>query len=119
MSDPARMIEHLREQLEERDETIRQLRAQLSETAPLPSWVPHMSGHEETMFRLLWKREFVSREVLQSQFGEEVANPQNMMNAYIMRLRRKLGSVGITIENIHSRGYRLDDQSRSLLRSAA
>lgn len=115
-----RQIALLRGQLDERDETIRQLRSQLIEKAPLPSWLPRLTRQEEQLFRLLWKRDgVVPHGTIQSILPDYVDDARNQVSVCMVRLRRKLAGTGISITNVHSRGYQLTGTGVERLRSAA
>lgn len=115
-----RQIATLREQVDERDETIRQLREMLAETAPLPEWMPHLSNTEEALLRLLWRRERVHTAALLMLIGESesLGRPDNKLKVYICKLRRKLGPIGINIVCDWGHGYHLDSASRERLSGA-
>lgn len=112
-----RTIAMLREQIEERDETIRQLRAELSHEGALPDWLPRLTKLEDAVFRRLLKRGRISRDELANLMNEEVSSPYNQGSVYIHRLRRKLDPVGVKIVTDWWRGYYLDDASVDRLRS--
>lgn len=111
----------LRGDIEERDEIIRQLRAELVGPQLLPEWLPHLTPKEAEFLRVLAGRDAVTRDGLYlSVYGQSDDGPDvKIVDVIICKLRRKLVDHGINIETIWGRGYRLDRDSRQLLTGRA
>lgn len=108
----------LREEIEERDETIRQLRAELSGPDELPGWLPHLTGRESDFLRVLASRDrLLTKEALYvAVYGSTDNGPDlKIVDVIICKLRRKLIDHGIIIETVWGQGYKLDRDSRQLL----
>lgn len=110
-----REIALLRQQVEERDETILQLREKLIGAFKLPDWVPGLSPHEEALLRLLVSRERVSNDMMAIAINADADTVYNMVRIYVRKLRVKLGPLGVQIVNEWGRGYHLDPASRERL----
>lgn len=104
----------LREQLEEAQETIRQLRAHSApdELPPLPTGTPHLTPLEERAFRglmarpALASREFLYRAMYPVSDDVEI----KIVHVMVCRLRRKMPP-GYSIETVYGRGWHLAIQS--------
>lgn len=107
----------LRDQLSERDEEIRQLRAELAGPRLLPGWLPYLTGKEQQFLRALASREFLSKEaILIAVYGSTDDAPDvKIVDVFVCKLRRKLATYDITIETVWGKGYRLSRESRQAL----
>lgn len=65
---------------------------------------------------LLYEREIVNDEVIQTDLRPRKShysvNPDNLLKVHLCSLRKKLKPLGIEIENMRGRGYRLSSGSR-------
>jgi DNA-binding response OmpR family regulator len=116
-----RQNRELREQLEERDETIRQLREAASSGIAIPEWMPHLTATERLMLAIFADGKVHSREnVMDRLYGDRTEAPiSKIVDVYIIRLRRKLAPLGIQIETLWGQGWRLTPESIALMRAEA
>ena len=105
---------HLRDRVEELEETVRQLRAASQEQAPLPAWLPYLTNNEEAVLRLFIARDTVTMDALLVLLGDVTSYDSNLLRVYVFKLRHKLGPHGVTFETYRSRGYRMSAASKAL-----
>jgi len=117
--DLARDNRHLRDRIEELEETVRQLRTASQEQAPLPEWLPYLTKKEEGVLRLFIARDTVTMDAMIVLLGDVTSYDSNLLRVYVYNLRRKLGPFGVTFETYRSRGYRMSAESKALLSQVA
>lgn len=108
----------LRGEVEERDETIRQLRAEVAGPSALPEWLPYLTGREKDFLRVLAGRDGLMTKgaIYGAVYGQSDDGPEiKIVDVIICKLRRKLVDHGIFIETVWGQGYKLDSRSRQLL----
>lgn len=107
----ASTTERLRELLEERDEEVRQLKAEL---APPDFVFPiewKLTGMEEKLFRHLLAREIVTREGAGIALGLDEEKDRKAVDVYLTRIRQKTNAAGVEIVSHFGRGWQLVDRA--------
>lgn len=101
----------------ELEEELRQCKEMMISSVALPAWVPHLSQTEEAVLRHLMSRDEISYDSIHYVlYGSEQAAPDAQMpKIWIFKLRRKLEPLGIVIETLWGRGYKLPTEFRELL----
>ncbi|MEX0684024.1 MAG: winged helix-turn-helix domain-containing protein [Dehalococcoidia bacterium] len=117
-----RQNKELREQLEERDETIRQLQERANDKKPtLPSWIPHLTGTERQLLLALSDGRLRSKASIMNELYGLDPNPPNekIIDVMIHKVRRKLRNTSIQIETVWGHGHKLTPESVAVLRGEA
>lgn len=117
----ATLIADLRAQLEERDERIRQLEDILrgKEWQLPPEIEAALTPTEARMLALLAARDMCTREALfeaSRGAGSHEATNIKVVDVHVSKMRRRIEPLGIVIESIWGRGYRLHPASLKRLR---
>ena len=112
-----RQTRELRDKLDERDETIRQLRERLDARPDLPDWLPHLTTTERRLLVLLSDGRLHSKDQLfEAMYPVEADAPEEkIIDVFVCKLRRKLDPLEIFIETHWSRGYRLSAEGLAIL----
>lgn len=113
-----RQIALLREQVEERDETIRQLRGQLAPSIDdLPSWLPPLTKHQRKFICALHSGRVVTKQMQLDIIYDGSADTPDpaILGAFACQLRKRLAGTPIKIETVWGLGYRLAPESVELL----
>lgn len=106
----------LREENDELRETVRQLRADVEAAdVELPGWLPHLTPRQADILRLLCKRDLVTSETMLAVLYADEDRISNLLSIFVHQLRGKLRPLGIQIENVWGRGYRLTAPSKARL----
>lgn len=122
-TDVSRLIADLRAELEERDERIRQLEdiVRGKEWALPPDVEAALTPTEARMLALLAAREMCTREALfeasRGVGSHDDATNIKVVDVHVSKMRRRITPLGIVIQSVWGRGYRLDAASRDRLRS--
>jgi hypothetical protein len=109
LSDP--VVDELLKKIEALEEEVRRLRSELiSEKVHVPvEW--RLAPQEETIYRLLASRDFVSNELfkfaLYPDINKEIQDAEGLIKGRIYWLRRKLKPYGMRIINTRHIGWSL------------
>lgn len=75
-----------------------------------------LSPTQARIFSKLMSTGFVSRQGMEAtllQDGPERSSNRKSIGVHVFNIRKKLDALGIVIENIHGRGYRISDDDRA------
>lgn len=105
----------LREENDELQETVRQLREQLAgETEPLPEGLPHLTRREAAALRAIMRRGAITRSALYAAiYGTDADIDEKLIDVWVCKLRRKLSGTGIRIATDWGRGFRVEYQAEA------
>ena len=107
----------LREEVEDLQETVRQLRASMAGD-DLPDWLPHLTPGERRVIAALRPGRLVGYEQLVELVWpgrEEPDTARDILKVWVCRLRQKLFPLGIRINTLWGQGYQITPASRDLL----
>ena len=107
---PAAEIARLRAAIEERDETIRQLKAMVADEAIVIPAGWRLTRTEARIFRLLARRETAQLDLLlDALWGDnlDIDDPERTLRVHVSRLRRKLRTTGLDVRSDRGLGYSL------------
>ena len=116
--DPMVRFAHLEAENDELRERIRQLEGLISLGKEMPAEL-RLSRMESKFLGLLYRRDIASKEaVMMVLYGHMISPPDDkVLNVFILRMRRKLASRGITIENLWGQGWTLPPGSKAIIKS--
>jgi two-component system cell cycle response regulator CtrA len=112
-------IASLREQLELRDEEVRQLREMFTPVLAFPpQW--RLTSRETSMLAALYAAKgALGKEALHHAVSDlEIETEPKIVDVYICKIRRKVGRFGIRIETLWGDGFRLRGESRAVIARA-
>lgn len=108
METDEQVIRRLRGKVAEQAEEILQLRAMLTTTDPLPVGLPPLSPKEEEILRMMLGRDWVRQSAIKATaIPSHVDDADNYLKVYICKIRNKVRSIGLGIENHKGVAYRL------------
>jgi hypothetical protein len=112
-----RQVIKLKGELEEANETIRQLRQMLAPTdIDLPAWLPHLSNLERRFLCALHSGRLMSKGAMMTALYEGRDEPEiKSVDVYLYKLRKRLADTPIRIETVWGQGYRLGPEAIELL----
>lgn len=108
----------LREDLAVANETIRQLRHELTcDVTELPAWLPRLTKHEAKVLVALRSGRTLSKgNIVSAVYVDSPEEPQEkIIDVYVCLIRQKLADTPIYVETVYGQGYRLTPESIDLL----
>lgn len=112
---PAAEVARLRAMVEERDETIRQLKAMITDEAIVVPAGWGLTRTEVRLFRILARRETASLDLLLgAMWGDDlkIEDPEGTLRVHVSRLRRKLRTTGFDVRSARGLGYSLTGRQK-------